>query len=135
MPQNRPKVLTAEEIAQRREQARLRHILRNSEIKTSSSDSEPSVNMVSSEINKPETPEFTQNENDIMFIAFGRIYSGTIRRGQKMYVLGPKHNPSKITDQVCFLSMLFMYNEKYIYDSNCIVFRIIVLMKHVLWLL
>jgi len=37
-----------------------------------------------------------------MFIAFGRMYSGTIRRGQEMYVLGPKHDPSKITDKVCF---------------------------------
>ncbi|CAI6358361.1 unnamed protein product [Macrosiphum euphorbiae] len=33
-----------------------------------------------------------------MFIAFGRMYRGTNHRGHEMYVLGPKHNLSKITD-------------------------------------
>lgn len=62
---------------------------------------EPNDSTVSNEENKPEVVELVQNENDIMFIAFGRIYSGTIRRGQKVYVLGPKHDPSKIKDKVC----------------------------------
>lgn len=26
-------------------------------------------------------------------LAFARIYSGTIRKGQQLYVLGPKHDP------------------------------------------
>ena len=28
------------------------------------------------------------------FVAFARIFSGTLRRGQEIYVLGPKHDPS-----------------------------------------
>lgn len=44
--------------------------------------------------------ELVKNEDDIMFIAFGRIYSGTLKCGQEVYVLGPKHNPSKIADKV-----------------------------------
>lgn len=34
------------------------------------------------------------------FLAFARIYSGTIKRGQKLYVLGPKHDPAEAIDQV-----------------------------------
>lgn len=62
--------------------------------------------------------EPVQNENDIMFIAFGRIYSGTIRRGQDVFVLGPKHDPSKITDKVsfvgCYVSLLVVVIQCYI---------------------
>ncbi|KAJ8304546.1 hypothetical protein KUTeg_018129 [Tegillarca granosa] len=35
------------------------------------------------------------DEVDLEFVAFARVYSGTIKKGQKLYVLGPKHNPSK----------------------------------------
>lgn len=100
LPQNKPKVLTIEEIAKRRELARIKHALKNSEKKPENSETVNSSTVNIEEI-KPEVVEFTQNENDIMFIAFGRIYSGTIRRGQEIYVLGPKHDPSKITDEVC----------------------------------
>lgn len=34
-------------------------------------------------------------ENGHVFIAFARIFSGVIRRGQRLYVLGPKHDPAK----------------------------------------
>ena len=34
------------------------------------------------------------------FLAFARIYSGKIKRGQKLYVLGPKHNPAEAIEQV-----------------------------------
>lgn len=30
------------------------------------------------------------------FIAFARVYSGTIRKGQSLYVLGPRHDPSTV---------------------------------------
>jgi len=73
--------------------------LKNSVVKTE--DSETKVICTDNiEENKSEDVNLTQNKNDIMFIAFGRIYSGTIRTGQKVYVLGPKHDPSKINDKV-----------------------------------
>lgn len=97
LPQNKPKVLTAEEIAKRRELARIKHALKSSALKIEGSETKCGVT-VDNEENKPEVKEPTLNENDVMFIAFGRMYSGTIRRGQEMYVLGPKHDPSKITD-------------------------------------
>jgi ribosome assembly protein 1 len=78
-------------------------MLKNSELKTEdSSVTEINSNVIITEENKLKVVERTENENDIMFIAFGRIYSGTIRRGQEVYVLGPKHDPSKLSFKVCF---------------------------------
>ena len=37
---------------------------------------------------------------DYTFIAFARIFSGEIRRGQQLFVLGPKHNPATALIQV-----------------------------------
>lgn len=31
-----------------------------------------------------------------MFIAFARVFSGRVRKGDKVYVLGPKHDPSGV---------------------------------------
>ncbi|KAI8849437.1 P-loop containing nucleoside triphosphate hydrolase protein [Chytridium lagenaria] len=36
--------------------------------------------------------------NDETLVGFARIYSGTIKVGQKIFVLGPKYNPSKPTE-------------------------------------
>lgn len=41
--------------------------------------------------------------DDDVFVAFARVFSGKIRVGQNLYVLGPKHNPS-ITLQKVSLS-------------------------------
>lgn len=37
------------------------------------------------------------NSNQTVFIAFARVFSGILNKGDKLYVLGPKHDPSKIT--------------------------------------
>ena len=34
------------------------------------------------------------------FIAFARVYSGTLRPGKEVYVLGPKHDPAKVAERV-----------------------------------
>lgn len=80
----------------RREQARIRHALRNNETEVSTSLVETSK----TEESNSTTDEPACNENDIMFIAFGRVYSGTLKVGQEIYVLGPKHDPSKVKDKV-----------------------------------
>ena len=33
------------------------------------------------------------------FVAFARIFSGTVRKGQELYVLGPKHDPNVACDE------------------------------------
>lgn len=37
------------------------------------------------------TPEEEERET---FVAFARVYSGIVRRGQKVFVLGPKYDPA-----------------------------------------
>lgn len=71
--------------------------MKSSVIKTEDSESGP---VGTTNIEDKTVVELVKSEDDIMFIAFGRIYSGTLKSGQEVYVLGPKHNPSKITDKV-----------------------------------
>ncbi|KAK6475081.1 elongation factor-like GTPase 1 [Huso huso] len=40
---------------------------------------------------KASTPEKEDKEH---FVAFARVYSGVVRRGQRMFVLGPKYDPA-----------------------------------------
>ena len=35
-----------------------------------------------------------------VFIGFARVFSGSLRKGQEIYVLGPKYHPSQKTDGV-----------------------------------
>lgn len=39
---------------------------------------------------KPEDKE----EQKETFIAFARVYSGTVKKGQRVFVLGPKYDPA-----------------------------------------
>lgn len=43
------------------------------------------------ELEKPD-----ESENDTIFIAFARVFSGKLQKGDKVYVLGPKHDPNAI---------------------------------------
>ncbi|GFU33526.1 elongation factor-like GTPase 1 [Nephila pilipes] len=94
LPENQQKPLTAEEIAERRERARQRHTEKNKEnavIESQPSFSSEAVNPISEDSNYIEKAA----EEDTAFIAFARIYSSTICKGQQLYVLGPKHDPAK----------------------------------------
>ncbi len=35
-----------------------------------------------------------EEDNKEHFVAFARVYSGVVRKGQKVFVLGPKYDPS-----------------------------------------
>lgn len=41
--------------------------------------------------------------SDTVFIAFARVYSGFVKKGQQLYVLGPKHDPNKALSTVSIL--------------------------------
>lgn len=41
-------------------------------------------------------PLLTNEENEEIFLAFARVYSGTIRKNDDVYVLGPKHTPNNV---------------------------------------
>lgn len=46
-----------------------------------------------------DSPETTPTDHTSSFLAFVRVYSGTIHKGQTLYVLHPRYDPSDIKDQ------------------------------------
>ncbi|XP_028439312.1 elongation factor-like GTPase 1 [Perca flavescens] len=99
LPQNRQRPLTQEEIAQRRELARQRHADRMAADQTAaesrSQEGQPagcdSAKMESLTL-KDSQPE---EEDQQTFVAFARVYSGVAKKGQRVFVLGPKYDPAR----------------------------------------
>ena len=90
--------MTQDEIAARREQARQRH----AEMMANNTGLENGTPLILEPANK----DNKENENEMKIkpreemevpkshvLAFARVYSGTIKKGQQLYVLGPKHDP------------------------------------------
>ncbi|XP_052742629.1 elongation factor-like GTPase 1 isoform X1 [Bicyclus anynana] len=105
LPENKPKALTPEEMALRREKARqMREELKNNV----NSETVPIKMEKESEpdLNKPEKcavdEKEKEDENPTAFIAFARIFSGRVKKGDKLYVLGPKHDPSQVLSKKDF---------------------------------
>lgn len=107
LPENKPKALTAEEMARRRERARQ---LRE-EQKQNNDNSDNSTSLcketqenVNNGTQKNAVAEQEKEEiEQLAFIAFARVFSGKVRKGDKVYVLGPKHDPSKILNMKDFV--------------------------------
>ncbi|XP_070829339.1 elongation factor-like GTPase 1 [Chaetodon trifascialis] len=102
LPQNRQRPLTQEEIAQRRELARQRHANRMTAEQTAaescmSQDGQltgHSTGKMESLTLKDSKPE-EEEEHKETFIAFARVYSGVVKKGQRVFVLGPKYDPTQ----------------------------------------
>ncbi|XP_056428113.1 elongation factor-like GTPase 1 isoform X2 [Hyla sarda] len=110
LPQNKQRPLTQEEIALRRELARQKHAERmavnqGQELASSSTvcqvpgnsentkgDTQTVLNERESVLQKSDKQEA---ENKSYFIAFARVFSGVVRRGQRIFVLGPKYDPAE----------------------------------------
>lgn len=105
LPQNKQRPLTQEEIALRRERARQKHAERmaiNQEPAPSSSECQVTADNENTKGDalmhevrcSVEKSEKQDTENKSSFIAFARVFSGVVRRGQKIFVLGPKYDPT-----------------------------------------
>ncbi len=46
------------------------------------------------------TSETKPEESEFEFLAFARVLSGTVRKGQSLFILSPKHDPSKFVEKV-----------------------------------
>ncbi|XP_006139317.2 elongation factor-like GTPase 1 [Pelodiscus sinensis] len=113
LPRNKSRPLTQEEIAQRRELARQRHAekLIASQVQElpvqvlSGNESELTVKTGETKGDEQELTSQTESmtlktvkqesDNKESFIAFARVFSGVVRRGQKILVLGPKYDPAE----------------------------------------
>ena len=49
-----------------------------------------------------ETTTEDSAEDGTAFVGFARIFSGTLKRGDEVFVLGPKHNPQEFKTKVRF---------------------------------
>lgn len=90
LPKNKSSVLTSEDIAIRRQQVRQKL-------------AEFSLQQKSGEMFEVEESQETPKvviEDAPIFVAFARVFSGTLRRGQELYVLGPKYDPSTMEDDI-----------------------------------
>uniref|UniRef100_A0A8C1XHI0 Elongation factor-like 1 n=1 Tax=Cyprinus carpio TaxID=7962 RepID=A0A8C1XHI0_CYPCA len=109
LPQNKQRPLTQEEISQRRELARQRHAERQAATQSAESPrsadaggtSTPAgpagsavTDALCAQTEALSVKAAVEEENKEHFVAFARVYSGIIRKGQKVFVLGPKYNPS-----------------------------------------
>ncbi|WAQ98372.1 LOW QUALITY PROTEIN: EFL1-like protein [Mya arenaria] len=58
--------------------------------------------------NKPGVAEDLEGQ---VFVGFARVYSGRVRKGQKLYVLGPKHDPAHLSsdDHVTVATVTDLY--------------------------
>ncbi|KAG8232346.1 hypothetical protein J437_LFUL008814, partial [Ladona fulva] len=107
LPANKQRPLTNEEILKRREQARKMHAEKTSQLTKEGTEDSTTLsekasvydNQSGSKDASEEKKEEPVPENDDTFIAFARVYSGTVRKGARLYVLGPKHDPLKALDK------------------------------------
>lgn len=105
LPQNKPKRLTDQELQAKRDEVRKRIEERKqmtAQISEFESITAGVQNMSTKEIEHKEEEEENQNAlntkeekeiPDFIFVAFARIFSGTLKKGMKLYNLAPKHDP------------------------------------------
>ena len=79
--------LTSEEIEQKREAIRTKKLEEPATIP--GEKSEPAPVKESAEVD--DSVECSSEKHE--FLAFARVFSGTLRRGQTLFILSPKHNP------------------------------------------
>ncbi|KAM3626069.1 uncharacterized protein V6R79_022109 [Siganus canaliculatus] len=104
LPQNRQRPLTQEEIAQRRELARQRHAERmladqtaaGQTVSNSGSTTQEGLSTALAEtLTIKESKPDEEEEQKETFVAFARVYSGVVKKGQRVFVLGPKYDPTQ----------------------------------------
>lgn len=98
LPKFRARPLTEEDIALRRLQVRQKHAeliqLQASQSTNSSLDQSMEATSLS------QRSFDVQEDSGPVFIGFARVFSGTLRKGQQLYVLGPKYDPSSMKDSI-----------------------------------
>eukprot|EP00058_Branchiostoma_floridae_P024350 XP_002609840.1 hypothetical protein BRAFLDRAFT_264998 [Branchiostoma floridae] len=105
LPHNRPRPLTQEEIEQKRELARQRHqeklaaLTNQTQVPQQDQATEENGNDTSSTTTLIQKKDKVDDDPNV-FVGFARVFSGNVKRGQKLYVLGPKHNPSHALQQM-----------------------------------
>jgi ribosome assembly protein 1 len=58
------------------------------------------VTVENGDIINPVKTDSDENVDENAFLAFARVFSGRIKRGQKIFVLGPRHDPALFVGKV-----------------------------------
>jgi len=97
LPQNRPQPLSVADIAERR--MRVKANLEKAINEKASNGTVAKEEKAVKEELKHQVSEETEDSSDKgIFLAFAKVFSGTLKKGDTLYVLHPKHDPSKITE-------------------------------------
>lgn len=102
LPENKPKPLTRDEMDKRREMVKLKVQQRNEEMEAkmagvSLEDDNAPKNKSPTVLDEDKSTEIEVVEKQSQtFIAFARVYSGTLKKNMKLYALTPKHDPNSI---------------------------------------
>lgn len=88
LPKNKVRLLSSEDIALRRQQVREK--LAQFTMKQEQGDNVA--------VQEQQVKSEDVLEDGPIFIAFARVFSGTLKRGQELYVLGPKYDPGATID-------------------------------------
>ena len=91
LPQNKARPLTAAELSERKEAARARQAQREA-----GGEEAGAVSLTGEQLEELALRESrgAAGETSLAFIAFARVYSGTVRPGQEVWVIGPKYDPA-----------------------------------------
>ncbi|CAF1445462.1 unnamed protein product, partial [Rotaria sordida] len=97
LSQNRHKSLTAEDIAQERElikQKEAEETTTTNEELTNETVENDDQSTTEKDVGDSIKTESNENMNENVFLAFARVYSERLKRGQKIFVLSPCHDPT-----------------------------------------
>lgn len=74
----------------------------------------------------------SEEEEKEHFVAFARVYSGVVRRGQRVFVLGPKYDPAitlrTVRTPPLIINANVLYEQKVVvntsvsHNSNCLIY-------------
>jgi ribosome assembly protein 1 len=93
--------LTVDDIARRREILRQKQIEKATSIEGSIAQADTSeVQTIDNGESNAVKIATNENNDETMFLAFARVYSGRLKRGEKIFVLGPRHDPKLFIDKV-----------------------------------
>ncbi|XP_037933332.1 elongation factor-like GTPase 1 [Teleopsis dalmanni] len=97
LPQNKPKRFTEDELQARRDEVRKRieerkKLAAQTELESLTTGVEK-LNVETKEVEEEISSLCEADKENFVFIAFARVFSGTIKRGMKLYNLTPKHDP------------------------------------------
>ncbi|XP_015789926.1 elongation factor-like GTPase 1 [Tetranychus urticae] len=97
LPQYKPKPLTQEEIAHRRDLVKA--AIMSSDGRSISTEEDNDYSNRIRTTPTAQTNDYDEDEirENIVFLAFARVFSGTLKSGDQLYVLHPKHDVTKIT--------------------------------------